>query len=294
MGDYLVRALSGNGEVRMFAATTRDTAEKARVFHNTSPVVTAALGRLLTAGLMMGAMLQGEDKLTLQIRCEGPVEGLTVTADAQGNVKGFATEPVVLLPARDTDHKLDVAGALGKGTLRVIKDQGLKEPYTGQIDLVSGEIAEDLTYYFATSEQVPSAVGLGVLMNRENTVREAGGFILQLMPGASEETISTVERNLKSISSVTDYLKMGKSPEDLIELLMEGLSPIISPGMSVRFHCDCSEERVERILLSVGEEELESMVEEGKDVEVKCQFCGKAYTFPVCRVQSLLESARKS
>ncbi len=294
MGDYLVRGLSANGEVRIFAAATRDTVEEARSRHNTSPVVTAALGRLLTAGAMMGSMLQGEDILTLQIRCDGPVQGLTVTADANGGVKGFALEPQVLLPARETDHKLDVGGAVGSGTLQVIKDQGLKEPYIGRTDLVSGEIAEDLTWYFASSEQVPSAVGLGVLMNRNNTVREAGGFIVQLLPGASEQSLSAVERNVAKISSVTDLLKEGKTPEDLVNLVLEGLSPEITEKIPTAFRCGCNREKVSKILLSVGRKELRDMIKEGRDVELRCQFCEEAYSFTPEEIKRLLYTALQS
>ena len=207
MKDHLVRAISENKEIRAFAVSSRDTVEYMRQCHNTSPVVSAALGRLLTAGAMMGSMLQGEDKLTLSIRSNGPVEGLTVTADAEGHVKGFALEPEVINPIREWDKKLDVGGIVGNGTLKVIKDQGLKDPYIGEVGLITGEIAEDLTYYFAQSEQVPSAVGLGVLMNKDNTVREAGGFIVQLLPGASENSISTLEKNVAKVSSVTDLLE---------------------------------------------------------------------------------------
>ena len=294
MSDYMVRAASKNGEVRIFAATTRDTVEEARKDHNTSPVITAALGRLLTGGAMMGAMLKGDDKLTLQIRGDGPVKGLTVTADANGNVKGFALEPEVILPIREKDHKLDVGGAVGNGTLQIIKDLGLKDPYIGQTQLVNGEITEDLTYYFASSEQVPSAVGLGVLMNKNNTVREAGGFIVQMLPGATEESISIVEKNVAKIHSVTDILREGKTPEDIVNMVLDGLEPNIYTSMPVQFKCDCSEEKVSRVLISIGEKELNSLIDEGKPVEIKCEFCEKAYTFSVEDVKELLTEAEKS
>ncbi len=290
--DHMVRAISANREVRAFAVSARDTVEEARKCHDTSPVVTAALGRLLLGGAMMGSMLQGKDVLTLIIRSEGPVEGLTVTADAEGHVKGFALEPQVINEVRASDGKLDVGGIVGSGTLKVIKDQGLKEPYTGEIDLVNGEIAEDLTYYFAMSEQVPSAVGLGVLMNKNNTVREAGGFIVQMLPGASEESISTIERNVANISSVTSYLREGKSPEDLIRIVMEGLEPEITSEIPVSFKCDCSREKVSKVLLSLGEKELHSLIERGEDTEVKCHFCNKAYSFSLEEIKELLNEGR--
>lgn len=288
MRDYMIRALSGNKEVRAFAVTMRDSVEYMRSCHNTSPVVTAALGRLLSAGAMMGSMLQGNDKLTLSIRSDGPVEGLTVTADADGHVKGFALEPEVINPVRESDKKLDVGGIVGNGVLRVIKDQGLKEPYTGEVDLISGEIAEDLTLYFAQSEQIPSAVGLGVLMNKDNTVREAGGFIVQLLPGASEESISALERNVAKISSVTDLLKEGKTPADIAEMLLDGLQCEILSDSPVSYKCDCSRERIEEVLISLGEKELKELIAENKDTEVKCQFCGKAYNFSVDELKGLL------
>ena len=289
MKDYLVRSISENKEVRGFAITTRDTVEEARRLHNTSPVVTAALGRLMSAGLIMGSMLKGEDKLTLEIRSDGPVQGLTVTADPEGFVKGFALDPMAILPAKN--GKLDVGGIVGKGYLKVIKDQGLKEPYLGEVELVNGEIAEDLTWYFASSEQVPSAVGLGVLMNKNNTVAEAGGFIVQILPGASEESISIVERNVAAISSVTGILREGRGPEDLIDTVMAGLDPEITESTEVSFECGCDREKVSKVLLSLGEKELKSLIGEGKDTEIKCQFCNTAYRFTVPEMEEILSQS---
>ena len=218
MGDYIVRATAANSQIRAFAITSRDTVEAARKAHDTSPVATAALGRLLSAGAMMGAMMKGEkDLLTLQIHASGPLNGLTVTADSQGHVKGYVGNPSVILPPNDKG-KLDVGSAVGIGFLNVIKDMGLKEPYLGQTELKTGEIGDDLTYYFAASEQVPSTVGLGVLMNRDNTVRQAGGWIIQLMPFAEESVICALEENLKEITSVTALLDEGMSPEDLLQI----------------------------------------------------------------------------
>ena len=220
MSDYIVRATAAGNQIRAFAAVTKETVETARKAHNTSPVATAALGRLLTGGAMMGVMMKGDkDILTLQVHAGGPLQGMTVTADSQGNVKGYVGNPNVCIPA-NSKGKLDVAGAVGVGFMNVIKDMGLKEPYVGQVALQTSEIAEDLTYYFATSEQVPSAVGLGVLMNKDNTVRQAGGFIVQLMPGTSEEVIEALESHLAKISSVTGLLEAGNTPEQILELLL--------------------------------------------------------------------------
>jgi len=279
MTDYIVRATAADAQIRAFACTARETVETARRAHNTSPVVTAALGRLLSAGAMMGSMLKGErDILTLQIKGDGPIQGLTVTADSRGKVKGYANVPDVILPA-NAMGKLDVGGAVGSGILSVIKDMGLKEPYAGQTLLQTGEIAEDLTYYFATSEQTPSSVGLGVLMNRDNTVRQAGGFILQLMPFVEDGVISRLEENLKKVSSVTAMLDEGNTPEQMLGLVLEGLSVEVTDTMPMAFVCDCSRERVERALVSLGKKELQDMIDEGEEITVNCHFCGRDYKF---------------
>ena len=273
MNDYIIRATAANDQIRAFATVTTEMVETAREHHNTSPVATAALGRLLTAGAMMGSMMKGEkDVLTLQIKAGGPLQGITVTADSQGNVKGYVGNPDVCIPA-NSKGKLDVAGAVGPGFLTVIKDMGLKEPYSGQVMLQTCEIAEDLTYYFATSEQVPSAVGLGVLMNKNNTVRQAGGFIVQLMPFAEEEVISRLEQNVQKINSVTNLLEEGHTPESLLEKVLEGFDIQINEKMDTRFHCNCSKERVAKALISIGRKELNEMIQEGKPIEMNCHFC---------------------
>lgn len=293
MADYLVRATAAGAQLRAFACTTKELAETARATHNTSPVVTAALGRLMTAGVMMGSMLKNEtDLLTLTVKGDGPMGGMTVTADAKGNVKGYANEPNVILPA-NAKGKLDVAGAVGQGFLQVIKDMGLKEPYVGQTALQTGEIAEDLTYYFATSEQVPSAVGLGVLMNRDNTVKQAGGFVIQLMPFAEEEVIARLEENLSRVSSVTALLDEGKTPEELLLVLLDGMEMEITDHAPVRFFCNCSKSRVEKALISIGKAELQNMIEEGKEIEVNCHFCNKNYKFSVDELEAMKEGACK-
>lgn len=290
--DYMIRATAANAQIRAFAATTKDLVDTARTTHQTSPVVTAALGRLLTGGVMMGAMLKGDDDLlTLQISGDGPLKGMTVTADSAGKVKGYALEPQIMLPPSKAG-KLDVGGAVGNGFLRVIKDMGLKEPYVGQTDLQSGEIAEDLTYYFATSEQVPSSVGLGVLMEKDNTVKQAGGFIIQLMPFTEDEVIDRLEENLKKFSSVTTVLDEGKTPEEMLEMLLEGLDVVVTDKIPVSFQCNCSKSRVEKALISIGKKELQEMIDEGEEIEVNCHFCNTAYRFTVEELKELLKSSK--
>lgn len=291
MVDYLVRATAANAQIRAFACVTKETVEAARKAHDTSPVVTAALGRLLTGAAMMGSMLKGEkDLLTIQIHGNGPIGGMTVTADAVGNVKGYANETKVMLPP-NAKGKLDVGGAVGIGFMNVIKDMGLKEPYVGQTVLQTGEIGDDLTFYFATSEQVPSSVGLGVLMEKNNTVRQAGGFIVQLMPFADEEVISKLEENLKKVDSVTALLDAGKSAEQILEVLLGDLGVEFTDRMPVSFSCNCDKERVSKALISVGKEELKSMIEEGKTIEVNCHFCNTYYHFTVEELKELRKKA---
>lgn len=294
MSDYLIRATAANAQIRAFAVESKVLVEKARASHNTSPVVTAALGRLLTAGTMMGVMLKGEkDVLTLQVNGSGPMQGMTVTADSQGRVKGYAKVPEVIIPA-NKKGKLDVASAVGIGVLTVIKDMGLKEPYAGQVALQTSEIAEDLTYYFATSEQVPSSVGLGVLMDKEtNTVKQAGGFIIQLMPFAEERVISKLEENLKSVTSVTSLFEEGKGPEEILETLLKGFDIEITDKIPVEFYCNCDKKRVEKALISIGKKELEEMIREGKEVELNCHFCNSNYIFQVDELKEILKKARK-
>lgn len=293
MTDYIVRATAADAQVRAFAATTRELVEEARRRHDTSPVVTAALGRLMTAGVMMGSMLKGEkDLLTLQVEGDGPMKGMIVTADTGARVKGYAYHPQAMAGANEK-KKLDVAGVVGTGFLKVIKDMGLKEPYVGQTALQTGEIAEDLTYYFAASEQVPSAVGLGVLMNRDNTVAQAGGFIIQLMPFAKEETVAALEEKLGGMDSVTSLLDAGKTPEELLELLLGELGLEILDTAPAGFYCNCDKKRVEKAIASIGKEELEEMIAEGKDVEVNCHFCNTNYCFTPEELKEILKHGTK-
>ena len=289
MNDYIIRAIAANDQIRAFAAVTTETVETARQDHNTSPVATAALGRLLTAGAMMGTMMKGDkDILTLQIKAGGPLEGITVTADSKGRVKGYVGNPDVCIPA-NSKGKLDVAGAVGVGFMNVIKDMGLN---VGQVALQTSEIAEDLTYYFATSEQVPSAVGLGVLMNKDNTVRQAGGFIVQLMPFAEESTIAKLEENVQKITSVTNLLEEGHTPESLLEKVLEGFDMEINEKVPTEFYCNCSRERVEKALISIGRKELNEMIQEGKSIEMNCHFCNKNYEFTVEELKEILRKCK--
>lgn len=293
MSDRIIRAMAANNQIRAFAAVTTDVVETARQHHNTSPVATAALGRLLTAGSMMGVMMKGEkDVLTLQIKAGGPLKGITVTADSQGRVKGYVGNPDVVIPA-NSKGKLDVAGAVGIGFMNIIRDMGLKEPYLGQVALQTSEIAEDLTYYFATSEQVPSAVGLGVLMNKDNTVRHSGGFIVQLMPFAEESVIAKLEENVSKISSVTNLMEEDSTPEGLLNRVLEGFDVEISDTLPTEFYCNCCKERVEKALISVGRKELNEMIQEGKEVELNCHFCNTNYVFSVEELKEILRKAKR-
>lgn len=298
--DSIIRATAAGGQIRAFAASTRDMVESARAAHNTSPVVTAALGRMLTAGAMMGAMMKGKDDLlTLQIRGSGPMKGITVTAGSPDeesgmvDVKGYALVPDAILPAKlyplveGTTRKLDVGGAIGVGVLSVIRDLGLKEPYSSQVALQTGEIAEDLTYYFATSEQVPSAVGLGVLMEKNNTVKQAGGFIIQLMPFASESLITQLESKLSGLPSVTTLLDEGRSAKELLEYILGDLDLEINDTLPTRFYCNCDKARVEKALISLGKKELDDIIRDGKDIELRCHFCNRAYNFSIDEIKKI-------
>lgn len=292
MTDYIVRASAANSQIRAFASTTRELVEYARKIHETSPVVTAALGRLLTAGGMMGIMMKGDkDLLTLQIKGSGPVQGLTVTADSKGLVKGYAFEPKAMLPANDKG-KLDVAGIIGPGILTVIRDLGLREPYVGQTHLVSGEIAEDITYYYATSEQVPSAVALGVLMNKDNTVKQAGGFIIQLMPFAEEEVINQLEEKINTLNGITALLDQDMTPEMILEYILGDFGLDILEKTATSFECNCSKERVEKAIISIGHKDIQEMIDDNEPIEVNCHFCSKHYQFTVEELNEIIKKSR--
>lgn len=288
MKDYIVRATAANGQVRAFAATTRELTDKARQLHEMSPIATVALGRLLAGTAMMGVMMKNNsDVLTVQIKGNGPIGSMTVTADAKGRVKGFVSEPQVMLPLKD--GKLDIAGAVGIGVLSVIKDIGLKEPYVGDTILITSEIADDLTYYFATSEQVPSSVGLGVLMNKDNTVKEAGGFIIQLMPNASEEFIDKLEKRIREVKSVTDMLEHGLTPEQILEAILGDMDLQILDTVPTEFYCNCSKERVSKAVISIGKQEIQAMIDDNEPIEVNCHFCNSHYKFEVEELKEMLE-----
>lgn len=290
--DYIARGTAAGGQIRAFAATTKNLTEEARKRHNTSPVATAALGRLMTAGVMMGVMMKGDkDILTLQIKAGGPLHGLTVTADSKGRVKGFVGNPNVIIPA-NSKGKLDVAGAVGVGFLNVIRDLGLKEPYVGQTELKTSEIAEDLTYYFATSEQMPSSVGLGVLMEHDNTVKQAGGFIIQLMPFAEDRVIDQLEQKLAEITSVTGLLEEGYTPEKILEKILGDMDLEITDTVPAEFYCNCDKQRVAKALMCVGRKELNQMIQEGKPVELNCHFCNTNYTFTVEELKEILRLSK--
>ena len=290
--DYIVTATAADYHIRAFACTTKNISEESRRLHNTSPVMSAALGRTLTAAAMMSIMMKGDnDKLTIQIKSDGPSGGLTVCADSHGNVKGYTPVPDVIVPAHSNGH-LGVSAAIGNGDLIVVKDLGLKEPYVGRIVLQTGEIAEDMTYYFAASEQTPSSVGLGVLMNMDNTVRCSGGFIIQLMPDASDDDISVIENNLKSLKSVTEMLDAGMTPEDMLGEVLKGLDVRFNERYDTAYKCDCSEERVEKALISLGEKEIVSLINENKDAEIHCDFCEKDYIFGPERLKEILRKSR--
>lgn len=287
MNDYMIRGTCGDGSVRFFAATSKNLTEFARTSHGLTPLATATLGRLLSAGAMMGAMMKGkEDLLTIQITCNGPIGGLLVTADSNGCVKGYVQNPKVDLPLKENGH-LDVGNALGLGVLSVIRDTGLKEPYVGQTILQTGEIAEDITSYFAESEQVPSVVALGVLVGKDCAVSSAGGFIIQLLPNAKEEVIDLLEKRIAGFSSVTEHLKTGETIEKMMTDLLDGLAPEISEKKEIRFQCNCNREKTKGMLASIARKDREEMIRDGKPIEVVCHFCSKKYTFTVEELKNL-------
>lgn len=289
ISDYIVRATAANSQIRAFAITSKELVEHARQIHHTTPVATAALGRLLTGGAMMGSMMKGNsDLLTITMRGDGPIHGVTVTANSYAQVKGFVGNPNLTLPLNYAG-KLDVGAAIGYGTMTVSKDLGLKEPYHSELPLTTSEVAEDLTYYFAKSEQVPSAVALGVLIDRDCTVKQAGGFIIQLMPFAEESVIRFLEKKVETITSVTALLEQGYTPEQLLEQVIGDLSIEIIDRIVPAYSCNCSKDRVTKALISVGKRELSSMVQEGKNIEVNCHFCNTNYIFTPAELQDLIK-----
>ena len=293
MEDYIIKGLAAGNEIRFLAAYTRASVEEARRIHNTSPLCSAALGRLLTGGALMGAMCKNEsDVLTLKVAGDGPIKSITVTADAASNVKGIIYNNSVDLPLKENGH-LDVGGGIGNGILTVIRDEGVSEPYVGQTSLVTGEIGEDLTYYFAESEQIPTSVGLGVLIDKDLSIKHAGGFIIQMLPFSSEATVTKLEKRLSEISSVTDFFNSGKSPEDMMrsilgeEVFGEDIS--IEETRPTAYHCNCSRERVTKALISIGKKELKSMIDDNKPVNLHCDFCNTDYEFSIPEIQYIYD-----
>lgn len=288
MNDYIIRGMAAENQIRVFTTTTKHIVEEARIRHQTSPVATAALGRLMTAAVMMGTMLKGDnDLLTLTIKGSGPLGGIVVTANSKAEVKGYVHNPDVDLPL-NSEGKLDVSGAIGLGILNIIKDIGLKKPYIGQTHLVSGEIAEDLTYYFASSEQIPSVVALGVLIDRDRTVKQAGGFIIQLLPNADEKLIDILENNLLNMPSVTTLLEQGYGPEEILRQALGDLDLVIHEKVETNFNCNCNKDRVEKALISIGKKDIEEMIHDGEPIELNCHFCSKKYTFTIEELENIL------
>ena len=291
--DYMVRATAGNAQIRAFAATTKDLAEYGRKAHGLSPIAAAALGRLMTGTVMMGQMMDNDsDMITVKMDGDGPMKSVLATADNKGNVKGYVSNPYVIMEPNASGH-LNVGGGIGEGTLTVIRDMGLKEPYVGQVPLYSGEVAEDLTYYFTKSEQTPSSVGLGVLVEREDlSVIASGGFIVQLMPFADEQTITHLELNLQKFTSVTDILKAGKTPEELLQIVLDGFDIDFTDKVDLNFYCNCDKDRVKRALMLIGKKEIDEMIVKGKEVELCCQFCNKKYSFTVDELKEIKKLAK--
>ncbi|KFM99658.1 Hsp33 family molecular chaperone HslO [Bacillus clarus] len=290
MKDYLVKALAFNGEVRAYSVRTTNTVSEAQRRHDTWRTASAALGRSLTTGTMMGAMLKGEQKLTIKVEGNGPIGPILVDAHANGDVRGYVTNPHVDFEGTE-QGKLRVYQAVGtEGFVTVIKDIGMREPFIGQSPIVSGELGEDFTYYFAVSEQTPSSVGVGVLVNGDDSILAAGGFILQIMPGAQEETISFIEDHLQKIPPVSTLIEQGLSPEELLyEVLGEDKVKVLET-MDVQFNCTCSRERIESVLISLGKTELEQVREEEEETEVHCHFCNERYKFSKEDITNLIEN----
>lgn len=289
MKDYVIRATAGNGQIRAFVATTKNMVETARSFHHTSKVATAALGRTITATSIMGLMMKNDgDKLTVIINGGGPIGTIVATSNSKGMVKGYVGNPNVVVQDYP-NGKLNVAAAVGtEGTVRVTKDLGLREPYNGSYPIVSGEIAEDLTYYFALSEQTPSVVALGVY-TKEEEVDYAGGFIVQLMPDAEEENIAKLEANVAKLESITTMLRDGNTPEDILNIVLDGLNPQILDSCEVKFECECSKERVEGVLISIGKQQLSEIIDEDKQAEIGCQFCNTNYLYNEEELKEILK-----
>ncbi|MBQ4518752.1 MAG: Hsp33 family molecular chaperone HslO [Clostridia bacterium] len=289
---YITKAIDADGFVRISFINSRDIVNTAQKIHNTSPVATAALGRTLTITALMGALLkEPTDNMTVYIKGDGPLGGMVTAADGAGMVKGYVYEPLVDLPLKR--GKLDVGGAIGKGSLAISRDLGMKEPYVGKVPLVTGEIGEDFTYYFAMSEQTPTAIALGVLVDTDLTAKQAGGFIVQLMPGAGDDVAVKIEENLRELPPVTTLLEEGKTPEEIIEAIAKGFAIKYLDGATYEYRCDCSYEKISRALISLGKEDLMDMIEKDGGAEITCQFCPKVYRLDKEELTALYESAKK-
>ncbi|MEC0347403.1 Hsp33 family molecular chaperone HslO [Peribacillus frigoritolerans] len=293
MKDYLIKALGYGGQVRAYAVSTTDTVGEAQRRHYTWPTASAALGRAMTAGVMMGGMLKGEEKLTIKIEGGGPIGSILVDSNAKGEVRGYVTHPQTHFDLNE-QGKLDVRRAVGTdGLLTVVKDIGLRDYFSGQVPLVSGELGEDFTYYFVTSEQVPSSVGVGVLVNPDNSILAAGGFIIQLMPGTSEDTISKIEKRLSTITPVSKMIQSGMTPEEILtEILGEGNVNILEK-MDVQFSCQCSRERIATALISLGQAEIRDIIETDGQAEAHCHFCNQTYQFSKEELEELEAETKK-
>ena len=290
--DYIVRASLANDSVRAFAISSTHLVAEARERHRTLPVVTAALGRLLSAGAIMGSMMKGDkDIVTISLKGDGPAGYITVTADSHGHVKGFPGNPNVDIP-RNYAGKLDVGAAVGRGLLSVSYDLGLKEPYSGQVEIQTGEVAEDLAYYFTVSEQLPSAVGLGVMVDTDSSVKHAGGFIVQLLPDAPEDVIELLEKKLANLEPVTTMMEQGMTPEDMLSYIFEGVDVEFTERHDVEFYCDCSKEKVKRALAAISDKDLQDIVNDDEDIEVKCYFCNTTYKFSIADIKDILSSRK--
>ncbi len=291
MSDILTKAITKDGFFKISAVVTTETVNRAHAFHQTSPVASAALGRLLTAALMMADGLKEEAaSLTLQMRGDGPLGTLVVVADSKGGVKGYVANPAADLPLRP-DGKLDVGGGIGRGTLSVIRDLKMKEPYVGQIPIQTGEVGDDLAYYFMQSEQVPSVVALGVLVDRDYTIRCAGGFMVQVMPGCDEQSLARLENSVQGLMSVTDMLKQGMDGQEIIKYVMLGFDVEILGAAEVGYACDCGRERMERAIVSLGKKEIQDIIDEQGQAEIVCHFCNRAYTFGREELKAMLAKA---
>ncbi|MNC19584.1 33 kDa chaperonin [compost metagenome] len=288
--DRLIRGTALDGRVRAFAVRTTALVDELRRRHDTYPTATAALGRTVTAAAMMGAMLKGEEKLAIMVKGNGPIGQITAESNALGEVRGYVSNPHVHLPSNSLG-KLDVAGAVGtEGFIDVSKDLGMKEPYRGSVPIISGELGDDFTYYFAVSEQTPAAVGLGVLVEPDNSVSVAGGFIIQLLPGLTDAEITEIEQAVGAMPSVTTLLDQGLEPEEMLRYLLP--DAIVLDELDINFVCQCSRERVEQTLVSLGQHELERLIEEDDQAEVVCHFCNEAYLFNKDELQVILDQAK--